>query len=328
MRKKTFEQYAAEVQDIYGQRMYVIPGQEYLGDRSKLWHYCKIHKKAYLASPNKVLDKTKRTQCRNCRRDYTKARQYEKTISFVGQTTADGHLILEHVGYHATPSAIKKGKQGAALYRYKCVCCGDTEAVARGDHLKIPGHTPNCAKCRTKYESIETYLKNKERGKVPCQLYVSSVYFGDYLKIGISKDYDKRSAAGNSGNFYYDKNLTPEQHYRAGNIDLSYEDCYFLSDWYPRSWIYAIEQILLAGTREFIPQDPLPIEMLEVLWVGQSELRIWQLEPKVIEVAFHQLIAEIEAEPDKERGWIEVYKRHIYKLKIDPALCPYMPIRH
>tara|TARA_R110002012_G_scaffold99148_1_gene237060 strand:+ start:540 stop:1757 length:1218 start_codon:yes stop_codon:yes gene_type:complete len=400
-KKKTFEQYAAEVQDLYGQRMYVIPGQEYVNGKSNLWHFCKIHKVAYQALPINLLKPSLYTCCPKCNVDSLNARNYAKTISFVGQTTPNGHLILEHVGYKASPSAIKLGKRGAALFRYQCSncgdtegvalglnlkkpghiincpecrsdtrkaqnlakttsfvgqttpdghlilehvgykaspkeiergekgnalfryqcgCCGNTEAVAHGESLKKLNHTPNCDKCRRKGESIKSHLRSKERAMAPCQLYVCAIYFGDYIKIGISNNYDRRSYEHNYGNPYFDKDLTPEEHYKAGNIDLSYEDLHFLSEWHPRSWIFSVEQILLAATRDFIPKAPLPKEMLEACWTGQTELRVWQLEPKAVEAAFHKLIAEIQAE---DGDWYKVYCRHINKLKIDPALCPY-----
>ena len=56
--------------------------------------------------------------------NYTKA---ELTASFVGQTTQDGLVVLEHVGYHATPSQKKKGKKGCSIFRFRCPVCGNEE---------------------------------------------------------------------------------------------------------------------------------------------------------------------------------------------------------
>ena len=313
-RRKTFDEYAAQVQDLYGQRMYVIPGQEYVMNKVKLWHYCKIHQTPFLCAPVSVLSKQSATGCPDCTQDaqrqHDKYRALAKTLKFVGKVTDDGHLILEHVGYRSTPAATKRGLPGKALYRYKCACCGNTEAVALGNDLKRPGHITGCSHCSVQHrkESIRLYLHNKQAAMAPSHLYVSSVYFGDYIKIGITKDYANRAAQGNRGNYLYDKNLTPEEHYKAGNVDLSYEDCYYLSPPFPRAWTFSIEQILLSATRSFIPQKPLPKEMIEILWSGQTELRDWTLDPYKVQAAFIKLIAEIQ---NSGGDWYGVYSKHI-----------------
>ena len=176
-----------------------------------------------------------------------------------------------------TPSDIKRNRCGAPVYRYKCGNCGDDTHTARRDHLKRKGYAAGCKSCHTKRESIERHLRNKKRALEPCQFYIADVYFGDYLKIGISKNYEQRAAAGNSGNPYYDSSLTPEEHYHAGNLDLAYEHCWFLSEPYPRAWIFSIEQIILRASEMHRPTKPIPKEMIEVLWSGQTELRDWHM---------------------------------------------------
>ena len=207
---------------------------------------CKIHKHAYQCRINDVLNPKSLTRCPVCKKELDNSTLHAfndgVTKAYVGQTTPEGHLILEHVGYRPTATDIRRGVRGGAVYRYKCANCGNTDAVAKGEHLKRPKMVTNCSACRSSAprESINSHLRDKEKAMSSCQLYVSSVYFGDYIKIGISKDYDKRSAAGNKGNHLYDKKLTPEEHYKAGNVDLSYEDCYFLSPPFPRAWVFSI----------------------------------------------------------------------------------------
>lgn len=290
--------------------VHLIDGQEYTGNKAKFWFYCHTHG-AYQASWNGVYCKSgthQGSQCPGCKAAKTKARNDEITKAYVGVTTFDGHKVHELDRYHQSPSQKKKGSIGHAVYRYTCGACGNTEATALGLNLKIPGKTPGCDKCHSKRETIERHLRNKKKATEPCQLYVSDVYFGDYLKIGISKDYERRAASGNSGNPYYDKNLTPEEHYQAKNLDLSYEHCWYLSSEYPRAWVFAAEQVILKKTMVFAPTTPLPKEIIEVCWAGQTELRDWRMREHIVIKMFEAFIKEIQ---DSDGDWYKVYCKHI-----------------
>ena len=315
--KWNIETYSERVKELYPW-VYVIPGQEYRGVKYKLWHYCTVHG-AYFTQPAKVMERERGCQCKGCKYDRASLKaivmNHVKTLALVGQTTADGHLILEHIGYKQTPRDIDKGSRGGAVYRYECCRCGSTVHSSLGNSLMQKGLVQGCKDCgqNNSHESINQHLKNKAKALEPCQFYVSEVYYGDYLKIGISKQYDKRSQIGNQGNPYYNKDHTPEEHYLADGIDLSYEHCWYLSPWFPRSWVFAIEQILLRATLHYIPKKPLPKEMIELCWAGQTELRDWHLEPRAIQAAFIKLVSEIQR---CDGDWYSVYSKHINNYQI------------
>lgn len=293
----------------------VVPGQEWTRATSRYKFVCDKHGE-YEAQANAILNHTtnRGPQCQGCQAENTARRNYEITLSRIGTTTPDGHLILEHVGYQAKAANKKAGLRGDAMYKYKCANCGNDQAVAKGGNLFNPtAKTDGCQECYTKRETIERHRRNKAKAMEPCQFYVASFYFDSYLKLGISKEYETRAAAGNSGNMYFDKNLTPEEHYKAGNLDLSYEHCWFLSPEYPRAWIFAVEQILLAATKHYAPKEALPKEVIETCWAGQSELRDFMLDPKQVEAGFFRLIKMIQ---QADGDWYQVYKEQINKFKI------------
>jgi hypothetical protein len=312
----TIDTYSEKVRELYP-HVYVIPGQEWKGVMSKLWYFCLEHG-VYKATPNKVLLRNQGCQCNGCKADKSAVNKssyhYQNALAFVGKLTADGHLITEHVGYQATPSAKKRGTKGDAKYRYTCARCGNTEAISVGNALKKPGNTPGCVKCaQGRRETINSHLHRKGAEPKPTSFYIADVYYGDYLKLGISNNYERRAAQGNNNNPLFDKDLTPEEHFLAGNEDLSYEHCWFLSEPLPRAWVFAVEQILLRATSHYIPTTPLPKLLIEVLWTGQTELRDWHLNPEAVEKAFHQLIQEIK---NLDGDWYQVYCKHINSFKV------------
>jgi len=303
----TTESYSTYVSLLYP-HITVPINQEWKVVMSKLTHICEKHG-SYEAPPHALLKENTGCQCQGCFNDELAARKLEVTLSFIGQVTPDGHTILEHIGYHQSPSQKKKGRKGAALYLYKCGVCGDETSISLGNDLKKKGEITGCPKCSSgRRESISTYMRHPEKGQKPCCLYVSNVYYGDYIKVGITNNYDRRSAQGNTNNLLYDSKLTPKQHYLAGNEDLSYEDLWFKSKDYPRSWIYAIEQIIHRATLAYVPKKPLPQIMIECMWSGQSELRDDTLDPQLVKKLFHILLKEIKS---NDGDWVTVYNKHI-----------------
>ena len=122
--------------------VYLIPGQEYTGTRSKYWFHCHTHG-VYKARWQHVYSALG-CQCPRCNAAKAKARRDAITAAFVGQTTSDGLKILEHTSYNQTPADIKRGVIGRAVYRYLCPVCGNDQATARGEDLKRPGNTTHC----------------------------------------------------------------------------------------------------------------------------------------------------------------------------------------
>ena len=61
-------------------------------------------------------------------------------------------------------------------------------------------------------------------------------------------DYKYRSIQGNYSNPYYDISKTPEENRANGGIDLSYGECFYLSEAMPRAWVFTAEQILLKAS--------------------------------------------------------------------------------
>ena len=100
-KKKTMEEYSQQVWEKCNRTVYVIPGQEYINTDTKLWHYCTIHNIAYHIMPHSVLDKRRNTGCPECKKHSDTAQLAKANTQdlndFIGQTTPDGHLVLEYV---------------------------------------------------------------------------------------------------------------------------------------------------------------------------------------------------------------------------------------
>jgi hypothetical protein len=145
------------------------------------------------------------------------------TKSFVGRTTDDGHLILEHVGYHQTARHAESGKTGDAKYRYRCGVCGNEDAIAQGNHLKRQGHTTHCG-CLAKRDTAYKFSNNPKAAERDCYIYLYSTVGGCAFKLGI-----------------------------AGNVrsrrTKSYEDQLFVSQVLPRATAWAVEQVMLDRLR-------------------------------------------------------------------------------
>ena len=235
------------------------------------------------------------------------------TLGFVGCTTEDDHYISKHVGYYRSPVDKKKGLTGRALYQYVCGRCGNKEAIARGSSLKTPGNTQGCEKCHSKRETINRHQNDKDFATGMCRFYIASVYSGKYIKPGISNDYNYRSKMGNFYNPYYDKSKSSKQNKAMGNVDLSYEQCLYLSEDMQRAWVFTAEQILLKATEIYKPKDKLPNEMIEAKWPGQSELRECRMDYKIIKSGFLDLIKLIREE---DNNWYKVYKKQYGKYNL------------
>jgi len=186
----TIDSYSDHVWHMFNRTVYVIPGQTWKNNYTKLWHYCIKHG-AYETRPHDVLREDQGSQCRGCKAEKSKARKDAITAEFLGQTTPDGHKILEHVGYKQIPRDIKIGRIGRAIYRYQCVVCGNTEATALGDSLKRLGNTTHCG-CLGKKDSAQTFQRSQSQHDRSCHLYVYDTIADTGLKIGIASNLSKR----------------------------------------------------------------------------------------------------------------------------------------
>lgn len=315
----------------------VVSGWEY--DKKdyrhgEVWLYCKKHQEPFKVKIRSITNTKSRDyygcpHCKNENEAYVEKRKATQRKAsnaarkasrsypekFIGVVTPEGHVLTEFVEYHVSPSTQKsRGARGHMKFRFTCGFCGGT-GVAMKQHL-LSDKKVVCCGCTTtgKRESIASHLKHPDKGMKPCRLYIADVHYGDYLKIGISNNYERRSAQGNRDNPFYDPSHTPEEHYKADGIDLSYEHCWYLSPEFPRAWVFAVEQILLKATRDYEPVEPLPKLMVQLLWCGQTELRDWKLEPRAVQAAFIKLIMEIQR---NDGDWYAVYQKHIntYKIK-------------
>lgn len=188
--KWTIESFSDHVWHMYNRTIYVIPGQVYTNNHTKLWFYCTTHG-YYDARPRHVLNEKMGSQCPGCKADKNKARRDAITAAFVGQTTADGLKILEHVGYQQPPAYKANGWIGQAVYRYLCPHCGNDRATATGCHLKQPGNTTHCG-CLGKRDSVQKFQRNPKHRDADCYLYVFNTIAATGLKIGIAKNIKSR----------------------------------------------------------------------------------------------------------------------------------------
>jgi len=312
---KSIEQYSQIIKEKSSRSIYVIPGQKLINFHTKIWYYCTIHKHPFAAKPNNVYTGIRKSGCSKCKTEKQKALKLLITLDFIGNTTVDGHYITEHIGYYRSPKDVKKGLTGSALFKYVCGRCGNKEAVARGSSLKTPGNTQGCEKCHCKRETIHKHRNDKIFANGACKFYIASVYSEKYIKLGISNDYKYRSIQGNYANPYYDIKKTPEENKAMGSIDLSYGKCFYLSENWPRSWVFTAEQILLQASLSYLPKEKLPNEMIEAKWPGQTELRDPSLDLKVIKLGFKRIIQMIISE---DKDWHKVYKRQIGKFELVP----------
>ena len=169
----------------------VVPGQEWIGNRSKYKFICDKHGE-YESKATHLLTLKYGTRCKKCSDEKTKARNDAITAAFVGQITDSGCLILEHIGYHQPPSFAKRGYVGTAKYRFQCPACGNTEAQAQGCALK-QGDTTHCG-CLSKRDSRLKFSRNQKAADAPCFVYLFNTIGGCGMKLGIAKDIKRRAS--------------------------------------------------------------------------------------------------------------------------------------
>lgn len=215
----------------------LVEGQPWMGIRKGGAHQsytfvCEDHGE-YETIAGDVLRQTgshKGSHCPGCSAARSKAQQYKITAAFVGKTTQDGHLILEHIGYKATPSKREIGNTGDALYRYRCGVCGNEEATGLGHHLKRPGHITHCG-CLSVRDSRLTFSQNVKKAEAPCFIYVFSTIANTGIKVGISNNIKRRASENYDEQLFVSQSLpravcwSVEQviHHRLRTLGLQYD---------------------------------------------------------------------------------------------------------
>ena len=284
-RRLTHDEYVDRIAKKHEGRVEVLG--TYSGGYVQIDHRCTLDGTIYTMTPNSASRGSGCPTCRSkLRSKQFKAQKDGVTAAFVGQTTQDGHLILEHVGYQKT--------NRAARYRYQCGRCGGIGETS-GSNLKKPGEITGCGHCsKPKRESISTHLRNKEWSNALCQYYIATVDDDLLLKLGITKDYDRRATNGPDPDRWYTSPL-------------------YISQKYPRCWVWTAEQIILKETEHL--RAPIP-ERWGEKWGGQSELRKFELNTDAVVMRFLELIEEI-----SEEGFHAVYVKHTNKSKTPFTSC-------
>ena len=266
--------------DIHEGRITLCPGEVYVNSKAKVRVRCEVDGHEFQSTPDNLVNRKR--GCPACNAAKTKARNDLITAAFVGQTTSDGHVILEHVGYKQTPYQKNKGEIGSAIYRYRCAQCGNEKAVAAGGSLKKNGHTTHCG-CLSQRDSAHRFTRKEVT--TTAQLYVYTVRGGTAWKIGIAQDHEKRKTK-------------------------SYEEFVWASIQMPRAECWAIEQIVhyqLTQLGLHIGEGEL--EECDVIFndgeAGRSELFcVYDIEQ--IEMLVRKLCWELQF-----ADWLEVLDKYI-----------------
>nr|BDD46741.1 hypothetical protein 12 [bacterium] len=288
-RLKAAAEFEQRLREVHEGKISLCEGEQYTNSRTKVRVRCSVDGHKWEARPYHLVNQGH--GCPACSAAKTKARNDAITAGFVGQTTPDGHVVLEHVGYKATPSERKRGEIGKAVYRYRCAQCGNEKATAQGRNLKKPGHTTHCG-CQSRKDNFARFTRDHAWANKPTCFYIASVWYDLFVKPGISSSYNLRSDLG--GRYV---------------AHTEYQGNFFCSHLMPRAIVWTIEQIILKETRSYCVKDEeLPQEMLEPKWAGRSELRSFKCDPEMIEDRFFELLHEIQ---DYQDNWISVYTKYM-----------------
>jgi hypothetical protein len=261
----------------------IVDDQVWVGARSKYKFVCPKHGEFEARACNFLLDSDKRGPgCKACQYEANSKAKRVLTLCLVGTTNSDGVIALEARWEWGGGVSIKAGGTETARLRCKCPHCDNDQWWVWANSFKKKGHSTQCGCLKNQRENINTHLNNKRKAESPCHVYIAPVWDASFTKIGIAKDFEKRS----------------RMH------EVQYETPYFLSPELPRAWCYTAEQILLRETMNELPSTPLPKEMVEVYWPGTSELRDGSIDPSMLVARFWEIIKDIESDGD----WYRVYK--------------------
>jgi hypothetical protein len=270
---------------LKGVRVLAVDGESH--SRLLISCACPAHGRSGYSKPvllNNLLARTRGNLCSLCKAECM-ARQVvntfgDKAAAFVGQTTKDGHVVLEHIGYHRSPCHIRTGELGDTKYRYRCFVCGSEDGIALGKALQRQNHTTHCG-CLSTRDSRLTFSKSEAKATAPCFVYVYSVLNNSGIKVGIAKNVQARASK-------------------------SYEQQLFVSQAMPRANAWAVEQVLLFKLRSMgLQYDLAGTDAFQGKEAGGSEV-FHQTDLTAVIQQINDLISEAET-----IGWQQILDRYI-----------------
>lgn len=288
-RRRTHAEFIDLLGKAHNNTITLVPGSEYTTTHAHVECECGVCGTQWSGTPSALL---RGAGCPGCHNQRQVKRLNDKAAEIIGVTLASGHTPLEHVGYKNRPSNRKV--KGDAVYRYRCGNCGAEDHTATRPNLtrKQCRYCPDCKSTALTTESFPRFLRDKAWANSPCVFYVASVWFDEYIKPGIARDWGARAT-------------------RMGQYPVHQDYCgnYFCSHLIPRSWAYTIEQIILKETHRYrVAKKSLPIEMQEGNWSGWTELRSFDCDPEWIEKRFFELLYEIQ---DLQGNWYQLVTKYL-----------------
>jgi hypothetical protein len=281
--KSNINEFAVKLFKVHGSKLTLAADAEYIGAQKPIKVICQCSH-AWAPRPNDLLSGY---GCPKCQAVASSKRRRDISRALVGTTNQDNVTALELKFVWKKDKSIKGGGCETARLRCRCPYCGNEEWWVTANNFQNSGNSTQCGCQSTKRENINTHLRNRKKAESMAMLYISPVWFDQYIKIGITNNFNKRSKLH----------------------EVPYDGAYFVSHLMPRAWVYVAEQILLRETLSWQPSEPLPKEMVETYWPGTSELRDWQLEPDQLIARFKDIIADIKSDGDWYRVYQESFKR-------------------
>jgi hypothetical protein len=282
--KSNINEFAVKLFKVHGDKISLAADAEYLGSDKHIKVECQVCPKTWDPLVNNLLNGR---GCPSCHAAATRERLRDISRALVGTTNKDNVTALDIKFEWKNIRSRKAGGGETARLRCRCPHCGNEDWWVRASNFQKQGNSTHCGCQKVKRENINTHLNKKGWAEGKAMLYISPVWFDQFIKIGITNDFNRRSTAH----------------------DVVYDGAYFVSHLLPRAWVYVAEQILLKETLSWQPTEPLPKEMVETYWPGSSELRIWQLEPDQLIARFKDIIKDIESDGDWYRVYQESFKR-------------------
>ena len=288
-RKRTHAEYLTQVAEKHEGRIEVLGN--YVNQKTKVLLRCTIDGHTWEALPMNTYNQGNGCPaCQHRKHSLSLAREAE---SFVGQTSADGHLILKHTGYKQYAHHKRIGNKGVSKYLYECVRCGE-KGESTGNALKTPGKVPGCNNCNNgRRENIHVHLHNPGKANSLCQFYIYTLDDDLLVKIGISNNIHRRGQRTYPGFPEHCRYLSP----------------LYVSQKYKRSDIWVAEQIIheeFKGDSADVPE-----EWNEYgYWSGASEVYGLLIDTDAVVLRFYELMEEIAVD-----GFHAVYLKYTNKTK-------------
>lgn len=287
-KKKTQSEYASEVPD------HIKVLGTYDGLHTYIDHLCLTHNKVFSARP--IWMRKVGVGCHECQKERMRA-SVTQTIKanrdeLIGFVSVAGHVV-KGFAYSKDPGTYtqaKGKKKGYALFTYICAKCGKDAYATKAQLKRTEGKIlQGCAECNNLGGFKDrpcVFKEDKAWANSLSSFYLASVHWDEFVKVGIAKDFWARTNI--------DK--THDTEHRAYTCPI------FISQKYPRSWVWTAEQIILQETKHL--QGVVPEDWDK--WTGSSELRTFMLDTDQVVLRFYELMEEIATE-----GWEAVYDTYM-----------------